>query len=121
MAVQRAEIDWETELPKETWQHIIKHFTIWPVCNDNGIASASRRLNIRWRQQHRELWLEDFRHMIVQMRNCPFIGPGQELFHMDEYLLNTRADINDVLDTGHLFDLLAEAHYNAVDLLAQIE
>ena len=107
--VQRAETDWETELPKETWQRIIKCFITSPVQRDNGIASASRHMNIRWRQMHRETFLERFRSMIHVMRECPVQIRGVAAFD------------DDVLDAEDLFQSLDRAYRDAVNLLDQIE
>ena len=58
--------DWQEELPKENWDEIMKYFEYLPKRNDNGIAAASRKMNIRWRPMNRQTIF----YMALQVMMC---------------------------------------------------
>ena len=65
--------DSQEELPKECWEQIMKHFAISLMCNDNGIAAASRNMNIKWRKMHRKIVLEGLRRLIISMEGHRYV------------------------------------------------
>ena len=47
---------WDKDLGKEIWDMVIHCLALSPGAHDNGVACASRILNVRWRSYHRPIY-----------------------------------------------------------------
>ena len=85
---------WEQILARDTWAAIIRYLALSPGSQDNGIASASRHMNVRWRSYQTE-----FRNMMDGMSNKWKLHIKEEL---DDAKDNLRMQI---AVTAHLDDI----------------
>ena len=66
---------WERVLGRGAWAAIIRYLALSPGSQDNGIASASRHMNIRWRSYHREIYRSMMNEIVFLAREYQDLFP----------------------------------------------
>ena len=76
---------WEESMGSEIWDNIIPCLATCPWTKENGIAAASRLMNVRWRKYHRTIVKE----LLDAATNCA-VGTSAHI---------TLLDLSDILFT----------------------
>ena len=66
-----APTDWQEEFPREVWHVMMDYFDHWPTTRrDNGLASASRKMNLWWRKMRRQEIFYMAVEAIIYIQDC---------------------------------------------------